>query len=130
MATKKRINKTVLDASTSTNASSCIIFNGDMRKAFVEGVLQDIKGMFEQKTDGKVAITYADHDFKNHEFGFRLNVEKTSKCSKQMWSEATSAIVNVVNYMFPTDGMNMDVSICTEDTTEGGSLEIDLTSNW
>jgi len=104
-----------------------ILFNGSMRKTFVEGVLQDIKGMLEQKTDGKVAVLYADYELKGHEFGFTLVAEKTSKCSKQMWSEASSAIVNAVNYMFPADGMNMDVTICAEDNS---ALEVELVSNW
>lgn len=107
-----------------------ILFNSKMRKVFIEGVLQDIKGYFESKTDGLVAVSYEDYDLKNHEFGFKLNVEKTSKCTKQMWSETASAVANVVNYMFPDDGMKIDVMISTEDSIEGGSLGVDLVSNW
>ena len=113
------------------NAACTVLFDSAMRKTFTEGVIQDIKGYFESKTDGKISISYSDYDLKNHEFSFHLIVEKTSACSKQMWSEAASAIVNVVNYMFPADGMNIDVSISTtENAVAGSRLEVDFTSNW
>lgn len=126
-----KMKKMVSVKKTTDDGNLPILFNGKMRKTFVEGVLQDIKGMFEQKTDGKVAVTYVDHDIKNHEFGFRLTAEKTTKCSKQMWSEVTSAIVNLVNFMFPaTDDHgyhdNVDIVICTDDN----KLEVELVSNW
>lgn len=125
-----KLKKMVSAKKTPDDGNLPILFNGKMRKTFVEGVLQDIKGYFEQRTDHKVDVRYEDHDLKNHEFGFRLTVEKTSKCTKQMWSEVANAIANVVNYMFPADGMTMDMSISTEDTIECGKLEVELVSNW
>ena len=106
--------------------SQPILFNGDMRKVFVEGVLQDIKGYFEHKTNGKVVVKYDDFTLKDHEFGFKLYVEKTSSCRNQMWSEVSSAVVNVVNFMFVPDDSNIDVSICTEN----GKLEVEIVSKW
>ena len=126
--TKKNVKSN--DKEFSIDNDNVILFNGKMRKTFVEGILQDIKGYFENKTDGKVVVSYEDFDLKGHEFGFRLNVEKSNKCKKQMWSEATSAIVNIVNYMFPTDSTHMDISICTEDSIAGGKLEVDFVSMW
>ena len=106
--------------------SQPILFNGDMRKVFVEGVLQDIKGYFEHKTNGKVVVKYDDFTLKDHEFGFKLYVEKTSSCKKQMWSEVSSAVVNVVNFMFSMDNSTIDVSICAEN----GKLEVEVVSKW
>ena len=127
----KSENNSMKKNEKSKNAECAILFDSAMRKTFTEGVIQDIKGYFESKTDGKISISYSDYDLKNHEFSFHLIVEKTNACSKQMWSEAVSAIVNVVNYMFPADGMNIDVSISTtEDAVAGSILEVDFTSNW
>ena len=132
---KKTTNKT---SNTKKNIiaidDNIILFNSKMRKIFVEGILQDIKGYFESKTNGNVSISYEDHNIKNSEFGFKLIVEKTNKCKKQMWSEVTSAVVNLINYMFPFSSINrntgniesMDVMICTEDN----KLEIELVSCW
>ena len=94
--------------------------------AVVEGVLQDIKGYFEHKTNGKVVVKYDDFTLKDHEFGFKLYVEKTSSCKKQMWSEVSSAVVNVVNFMFSMDNSTIDVSICAEN----GKLEVEVVSKW
>lgn len=105
---------------------SPILFNGEVRKMLVEGVLQDVKGYFESKTDGLVDISYEDYNLKNHEFGFKLHVLKTSKCKKQMFSEVSSAVVNAVNYVFPGENEQYDITIFTED----GRLDIEIVSNW
>lgn len=107
-----------------------ILFNKDMRKTFVEGVLQDIKGYFENKTNGTVAISYEDYKLKNYEFGFKLIAKKI--CTKQIWSETTSAIVNVINYILPSNVENddgnssFDISFCIEDD----KLEVEVVSCW
>ena len=118
--------KRTLSKKTATNSiDSAILFNSSMRQVFVEGILQDIKGYFENKTNGNVAILYEECNLKNHEFSFKMRVEKTKSCTKQMWSEATSAIINVVNYMFPYDSQ-LDIAICTESII----LEIEIASTW
>lgn len=103
-----------------------IVFDSKMRKTFVEGVFQDIKGYFENKTDGLVEVTYDDYALDGHEFGFKLRAIKSAECRRQMFSETVSAIVNVVNYMFQGDSENYDIAICTED----GLLEVEIVSNW
>lgn len=105
---------------------SPILFNCEVRKMLVEGVLQDVKGYFESKTDGLVDISYEDYNLKNHEFGFKLHVLKTSKCKKQMFSEVSSAVVNAVNYAFPGENEQYDITIFTED----GRLDTEIVSNW
>ena len=105
---------------------SPILFNGEVRKMLVEGILQDIKGYFESKTDGLVEIMYEDYNLKAHEFGFKLLVKKGAKCKKQMFSEVTSAVVNTINYAFPGGSEQYDISIFTEDA----KLEIEIVSNW
>ena len=105
---------------------SPIVFNTEVRKTLVEGILQDIKGYFESKTDGSVEITYEDYSLKAHEFGFKLFVKKGADCKKQMFSEAASAIVNAVNYIFPGGNEQYDVAVFTEDD----KLEVEIVSNW
>lgn len=107
-------------------STSPIVFNTEVRKTLVEGILQDIKGYFESKTDGLVEITYEDYNLKNHEFGFKLYVLKTSKCKKQMFSEVIDAVVNAINYAFPGGGDHCDITISAEDD----KLEIEIVSNW
>ena len=107
-------------------STSPIVFNTEVRKTLVEGILQDIKGYFESKTDGLVEITYEDHNLKAHEFGFKLFVKKGADCKKQMFSEVTSAVVNTINYAFPGGSEQYDISIFTEDS----KLEIEIVSNW
>ena len=82
---------------------SPILFNTEMRRTFIKGVLQDIKGYFESKTDGKVEVSYEDHGVGSHEFGFKLKIKRGLDCSKQMFSEASAAVCNIVNYMLPAD---------------------------
>ena len=103
-----------------------IVFDGNMRKVFVEGIVQDIKGFFESKTDGLVEVTYEDYVLEGHEFGFKLYVVKSAKCKKQMFSEATSAIINIVNYMFPGGDEQYGITVLSEDSR----LEIEIVSNW
>jgi len=130
MATRKTKKLTSSNGAL-VSSENYIIFDSSMRKIFVEGVLQDIKGMFEQKSDGKVSISYEDHDIKTHEFGFKLIVEKSKLCTKQMWSEVTSSIVNVVNYMFPANSLDNNIySIDIEIFNDSTTLEVILISNW
>ena len=103
-----------------------IMFNGKMRKKFVEGVFQDAKGYFEDATDGKASLTYEDLNVKNHEFGFKLKLEKCNGCTKQLFNEVSSALVNVINYMFRGDNEQYDLSFITEDNL----VEVEFVSNW
>lgn len=106
---------------------SPIVFDREIRKIFVRGVLEDIKGYFESKTDGKVEITYEESDLGHYEFGFRLFVKQGSECSKQIFSEVSNAVENVVNYMFPpTDAKTHEISSFKEDEC----LEIEIYSAW
>lgn len=128
---KKTSTKAALEARTEEKAPRLpIIFDSAMRKALVENVVQDLKGRFEYMTDGKVSISYdEDTALPNFEFAFKITASKEKTCSKQMWSEATSAIVNAVNYMFPAssgDDTSIDVIVCAEN----GKLEIDIVSMW
>lgn len=59
-----------------------IVFDSKMRKALVEGVIQDIKGYFENKTNGLVEVTYDDYALDGHEFGFKLHTAKSAECKK------------------------------------------------
>lgn len=106
---------------------SSIIFNTEMRKIFIKGVLQDIKGYFENRTNGKVEITYEEFNLGSHEFAFKLKIKRGLDCSKQMFSEAGSAICNVVNYMFPADEFEkFDLTTFVD----GELIEFDIISNW
>lgn len=89
-----KTKKTALKAVEKTNAAEAlactklvknakpIVFDGDARKTFIEGVIQDIKGYFESKSNGLVEISYEDYNLKNHEFGFKVFVVKGSNCTK------------------------------------------------
>ena len=103
-----------------------IVFDGKMRKTLVEGVIQDIKGYFDSRTNGLVEVTYDDYALNGHEFGFKLHAVKSAECKKQMFSETVSAIVNAINYMFQGDNENYDIAVFTEDD----ALEVELVSNW
>lgn len=106
---------------------SPILFNTEMRKTFIKFFLQDIKGLFESKTDGKVEVSYEDHSVGSHEFGFKLKIKRGSDCSKQMFSEASDAICKVVNYMLPADEFEkFDLTTFTED----GLVEFEIISKW
>ena len=103
-----------------------VIFDSNVRKTFIEGVFQDIKGFFENKTDGLVEISYEDANIKGHEFGFKLYAAKTEKCTKQMFNDTVCAIVNTVNYMFAGGDDQYDVATYVENN----KLEVEFTSNW
>ena len=106
---------------------SPILFNTEMRKTFIKGVIQDIKGYFESQTDGKVEITYEDFNVGSHEFGFKLKIKRGLDCSKQMFSEVSSAICNLMNYMMPADEFEkFDLTTFTEDEL----VEFEILSNW
>lgn len=106
---------------------SPIVFNTEMRKTFIKGVLQDIKGYFESKTDGQVEVSYEDYNVGSHEFGFKLGIKRGPTCSKQMFSEASSAICNLVNYMMPADEFEkFDLTTFVEDEM----IEFEIVSNW
>lgn len=122
--TKK--DSTQLDAVSNEPMRDPILFNSSMRKTFVEGVLQDIKGYFEMKAGGKVEVTYEDFPLKRHEFGFKLQLKKAKECSKQLFNEVSGALVNIVSYMFPGDDEQYDISYCTS----SNELEVELVSNW
>lgn len=124
--TKKTIKKATKAVKSLKNESNCIVFDGNARKTFVEGMLQDIKGYFESKTNGLVEVTYEDYSLKNHEFGFKVLVAKGPKCKKQMFSETASAIVNAVNYLFPGGNEQYDIAVFSEDN----KLEFEIVSNW
>ena len=109
-----------------TSLREAFLFDGSMRKALVEGVLQDIKGIVEAKTDGLVEVSYEDFNLVGHEFGFKLCAVRSSRCKKQVFSEATSAIANAVSYAFQGDCEQYDVSI----SSKGNKLEVELVSNW
>ena len=103
-----------------------IVFNGSMRKSLVEGVIQDIKGRLELMTDGKVSVMYEDFNINNHEFGFKIQLLREDKCTKQMFNEVSCALVNAFNYMFPADNDEYDVSFCTS----RDKVEVEFVSNW
>ena len=103
-----------------------ILFDGNMRKMLVEGVLQDIKGFIEMKTDGQVEVAYDDYELKGHEFGFKMYAIKGKTCKKQMFSEATSAVINAISYAFQGNSEQYDVMTSCED----GRLEVEIVSNW
>lgn len=103
-----------------------VMFNGKMRKKFVEGVFQDAKGYFESATSGKVNIGYEDFNIKGHEFGFKLKLERRNGCTKQLFNEVSSALVNVINYMFRGGIEEYGLSFFTEDNL----VEVELVSNW
>ena len=124
--TKKTIKKATKAAESLKNENTCIVFDGNARKTFVEGMLQDIKGYFESKTNGLVEVTYEDYYLKNHEFGFKVLVVKGTKCKKQMFSETASAIANAVNYLFPGGNDQYDITVFSEDN----KLEFEIVSNW
>ena len=124
--TNKTIKKAAKDVKSLKNKSDCIVFDGNARKTFVEGMLQDIKGYFESKTNGLVEVTYEDYSLKNHEFGFKVLVAKGPKCKKQMFSETASAIVNAVNYLFPGGNEQYDIAVFSE----SNKLEFEIVSNW
>ena len=106
---------------------SPILFNTEMRRTFIKGVLQDIKGYFESKTDGKVEVSYEDHGVGSHEFGFKLKIKRGLDCSKQMFSEASAAVCNIVNYMLPADEFEkFDLTTFTEDEL----VAFEILSNW
>ena len=106
---------------------SPILFNTEMRRTFIKGVLQDIKGYFENKTNGKVEVYYEDHGVGSHEFGFKLKIKRGLDCSKQMFSEASAAVCNVVDYMLPADEFEkFDLTTFTEDEL----VEFEILSNW
>ena len=124
MATKTK--KSVKKSTPSIETSKCIVFDTKARKTFVEGIIQDIKGYFEDKTDGLVEISYEDYPLKNHEFSFKAHVSKGTRCKKQMFSETASAIVNAVNYLFSGGNDQYDIMI----SNENNMLEFEIASNW
>lgn len=124
----KNMRKMVVGSSDDGDAGrSPILFNTEMRRTFIKGVLQDIKGYFESKTDGKVEVSYEDHSIGSHEFGFKLKIKRGLDCSKQMFSEASAAVCNIVNYMLPVDEFEkFDLTTFTEDEL----VEFEILSNW
>ena len=107
-------------------AQAPILFDGAMRKTFAKGVFQDMKGYFEMKSGGAVAVTYEDFTLKNHEFGFKMSLLKNEKCSKQMFNEVSGALINAVNYIFPASNDDYDVSF----STSHDKVEVEFVSNW
>lgn len=130
MVTRKNtrtLKKMSANLETSEESTMPIVFNSEMRKTFIKGVIQDIKGYFESKTSGKVEISYEDINLGNHEFGFKLTISKGKDCTKQMFSEVSSAACNVVNYMIPADEFDkFDLTT----TTENNRVEFEIVSNW
>ena len=122
------VHKMVVSSGDDCDADrSLILFNTEMRRTFIKGVLQDIKGYFESKTNGKVEVSYEDHDVGSHEFGFKLKIKRGLDCSKQMFSEASAAVCNIVNYMLPADEFEkFDLTTFTEDEL----VEFEILSNW
>lgn len=128
MKAKSKKSKAVADVSDAMaeTREEHMLFDGQMRKTFVEGVLQDIKGWFESKTDGKVEVMYEDFSLKGHEFGFKIAMSKGRGCTKQMFSESSSAFVNLVEYMFRGDAEQYDISYATTSS----KVEVEFVSNW
>lgn len=123
----KNMCKMVVGSSDDDAGGSPILFNTEMRRTFIKGVLQDIKGYFESKTNGKVEVSYEDHGVGSHEFGFKLKIKRGLDCSKQMFSEASAAVCNIVNYMLPADDFEkLDLTTFTEDEL----VEFEILSNW
>ena len=108
------------------NDNRPILFNSEIRKTFVKGVFQDIKGYFEMASNGMVSIIYEEFDIKIHEFGFKLKMSKNEKCSKQLFVEVSDALINTINYMFCGDESQYDVSI----SSYNDNIEIEFVSNW
>ena len=108
----------------SSNAQ--VMFNSEMRKALVKGVLQDLKGYIESKTDGLVELSYEDFSLKGHEFGFRLFATRSQACKKQLFQEVCDAMSNAIDYMFPGECNDYDISFSKTSTV----LEIEFVSNW
>ena len=108
------------------DVQTSILFNGAMRKTFVEGVFQDMKGYFEMKSNGMVSVTYEDFNLKNHEFGFKMSLIRNDKCSKQMFNEVSGALINSMNYMFSADSDEYDLSF----STSHDKVEVEFVSNW
>lgn len=105
-----------------------IYFNTKMRKTFVEGVLQDIKGYFENEAKDAIWIVYQDHNLKDHEFGFKMTVKKINGCSKSLWSDVSNAILSTVNYMFSSfDENHLDITISSFTSR---TLEFQIVSCW
>ena len=123
---KKKLSGKDTSCIVEHESSQPVVFNGAMRKTFVEGVLQDMKGYFEMRSDGGVSVTYEDFTLKNHEFGFKISLAKREQCSKQMFNEVSCAFVNAFNYMFPADSGEYDVSFCTSHN----AVEVEFVSNW
>lgn len=123
---KNTVKKSEKQLNLHGDSFSPIVFNYNMRKTFVVGVLQDMKGYFEMVTDGMVSITYESLDLKNHEFSYKLVLTRNDRCTKQMFNEVSCALVNAVNYMFPADSDEYDVSI----STASGKVEVEFASNW
>lgn len=126
MNMKKKMSYAEKDDGLKVIEEHPIMFNGKMRKKFVEGVFQDAKGYFESATSGKVSIGYEDFNIKGHEFGFKLKLERCNGCTKQLFNEVSSALVNVINYMFRGGNEEYDLSFFTEDNL----VEVELVSNW
>ena len=123
---RKMVSTTIDDIDCNTSKSP-IVFNTEMRKTFIKGVLQDIKGYFESKTDGKVEVSYEEFELGSHEFAFKLKTRRSSDCSKQLFSEVGSAMCNVVNYMFPADEFEkFDLTTFVKDEM----IEFEIVSNW
>lgn len=128
MRTKANTKKdgSQLNAASNEPVRDPILFNSSMRKTFVEGVLQDIKGYFEMKAGGKVEVTYEDFQLKRHEFGFKLQLKKAKACSKQLFNEVSGALINIVSYMFPGDDEYYDISYYIL----SNKIEVEFVSNW
>lgn len=125
MKTKKtNVNEECI--ASADDAQTPILFNGAMRKTFVEGVFQDMKGYFEMKSNGMVSVTYEDFNLKNHEFGFKMSLTRNDKCSKQLFNEVSGAFINSMNYMFSADSNEYDLSF----STSHNSVEAEFVSNW
>ena len=123
----RKMSALASSSSKDNSSGSPIVFDRGMRKIFIKGVLQDIKGYFESRTNGKVEVNYEEFTIGSHEFAFKLSVVRGLDCSKQMFSEAGSAICNVVNYVFPADEFEkFDLTTFVEDE----KIEFEIVSNW
>lgn len=114
------------NAAYDRSLDNVIIFNTEMRKTFVKGVLQDAKGYFESKTDGKVEVEYEEFSLKNHEFSFRICLSKGKGCTKQMFNEVSGAFINVMGYMFQGEFDQYDIGF----STTSSKTEAEIVSNW
>lgn len=123
MHAEKSVSEDAMSISSKRNP---IVFDTAMRKHLAACALDSIKSLIEQKTCGEVEVSIEDTQLSKHEFSMKLVASKHASCSKQMFNEASGAIINAVNYMFLGDDEDYSISTCTSSK----EVEVELVSNW